>query len=507
MFIQVSTVQGMEEALGKQDWDVVCCNILPNFDVRQALELARRKRFGLPFIVVADEKDEPAALDLMEAGAHDYVTKNSLPRLVLAVKRELKVVEAREEREQTEERLRESIDALIAIYEASQLLNSSLESEEICTQLLKIMQRVSDLMTAVISKPDGHGNLRVWRAIGFENLWSKVRYVPEARDALREVMESGEHRLLRLQHPDRTGQKLSALYLPLRTRVKTFGVLEVYASRNLVNSDIVEREILISLANKAANALENAELYEALAERESQLQELVGKLLATQERERRRIAYEVHDGPTQLAIATYQHLQAFARDHPFASREGLDHLQRTIELARRTVGESRQIIANLRPTTLDDFGLVAAVRQEVDSLRAEGYRTSYEENLGDRRIPDPIETALYRVAQEALTNVRKHAGATPVRVKLSSSAKTIRLWVRDWGKGFSSALSPGKSSGERVGVAGMHERMALLDGELRVYSKRGEGTLIVARVSLDGLDEDSDNLALEQKLVRFGRTS
>ena len=87
---------------------------------------------------------------------------------------------------------------------------------------------------------------------------------------------------------------------------------------------------------------------------------------------------------------------------------------------RQTVGEARRIIANLRPTALDDFGLKSAVRLHLDTLRAEGWRIEYEEALGDERLPAATETAIFRVIQEALNNVGKHAGTD--RVDLSSSA-------------------------------------------------------------------------------------
>ncbi len=148
---------------------------------------------------------------------------------------------------------------------------------------------------------------------------------------------------------------------------------------------------------------------EELAERERELHDLVGRLIAVQEEERRRVAYEVHDGFTQMAAAAYRRLALFAEHRPPEAAQDRKELEDAIALVQRTVGEARRIIANLRPTTLDDFGLATAVRMQVEGLRSEGYEASYEETLGKERLPATLETSLFRVIQEALANVRKHA--------------------------------------------------------------------------------------------------
>ena len=404
------------------------------------------------------------------------------------------------ESKRTQRELHDSLEALLAVYEAGHILGSTLEAEEVGSRLLQLMRRISSSVTAVISVPGEHQQLRVWQAIGFENLWRRARYTPEVQATLASVMRSGTHTITTLRPPDSVGEPLTGLFLPLRIRNRTIGVLEVYRPGDMVKKDVIH--LLLNLTTEAASALENARLYGELAERERQLQELVGKLMVTQEEERRRVAYEVHDGPTQVAVATYQRLQRFARRFPPDNPEGRESLEEVMELARQTVGESRQIIANLRPTALDDFGLSAAIRLQVEALRAEGWQVAYEEALDGERIPDSVETALYRVAQEALTNVRKHAGNAKVRVKLSGSRDRVRLRVRDWGCGFG-VLHSGGGPGERVGLAGMKERVALVGGEVQVYGKEGVGTLLVADVPLSEGADGGTNLV--RSLARIGR--
>ena len=222
-----------------------------------------------------------------------------------------------------------------------------------------------------------------------------------------------------------------------------------------------------------------------LAEREARLRELLGKLVAAQEEERRRVAYEVHDGLAQMIVAVQQHLQAFSIQHPPESSQGRRSLDWNLDLIQQTVEEARRVIGGLRPTALDDFGLASALRLQVETLRSEGWEIGYEETLKDKRLPATHETALYRIAQEALTNVRKHADTTRVRIKLGQLGRNVRLSVRDRGKGFEPASQTGRGGpGERVGVSGMEERVRLLGGEFEVRSRPGSGTLVVVRVPL-----------------------
>lgn len=117
---------------------------------------------------------------------------------------------------------------------------------------------------------------------------------------------------------------------------------------------------------------------------------------------------------------------------------------------------------------------------------SEELQVGFEETLGHRRLPQEAETTLFRVAQEALTNAKKHAQSPQARVKLERQKGSVRLEVRDWGRGFEvgEATNGGGGPGERVGISGMRERVAVLGGELRIESQPGAGTTVVAQVPL-----------------------
>ncbi|HEX9370650.1 MAG TPA: response regulator [Roseiflexaceae bacterium] len=203
------------------------------------------------------------------------------------------------------------------------------------------------------------------------------------------------------------------------------------------------------------------------------------------EEERHLTAYELHDGLAQIVTGVHQHMQAFAAHYRPRSAQRRRELDHVLHLARASVQEVRRVIAGLRPTALDDFGLAAALQMQAAALRAEGLATTFEETLGDERLPQALETVLFRVAQEALTNARRHARTDRILVTLARKEHTIRLTIQDWGCGFDPAELLGRARpGERIGLRGMRERVALLGGRCDIESSHGAGTLVVAEVPL-----------------------
>lgn len=199
------------------------------------------------------------------------------------------------------------------------------------------------------------------------------------------------------------------------------------------------------------------------------------------EEERRSVAYELHDGLAQVAASAHQHLQAFAsRYHP-RSPQARQELDQALELAQHSVREARRLIAGLRPTILEDFGLATALRLEVEARRSDGWMIVYHESLQSERLPPTIETTLFGVAQESLTNVQKHAHTTQVQLVLERWGANVHLEVQDWGCGFEPCAHINTCGlGEHMGIRGMRERVELVGGHLSVSSQPGAGTLVVA---------------------------
>ena len=284
-----------------------------------------------------------------------------------------------------------------------------------------------------------------------------------------------------ITHPDDIGKDALLAVQALKGTIASYKVEKRYLKKN---RETLWADLTTTLIrNQAGEAIYGLAMIENIFERKR------AKLL---EAEQHHVAYELHDGLAQVAASAHQHLQAFAGHYRPRSPQARQELDRALELAQRSVREARRLIAGLRPTALDDFGLVAALRLEIEALRADGWTISYEETLGSERLPPIIETTLFRVAQEALTNVHKHAHTTRTHLALEHQDSAVRLEVRDWGDGFEpSAVLHEARPGEQIGLREMRERVEFLGGQLMISSQPGAGTLIVAKVPMPTPDERS----------------
>lgn len=271
----------------------------------------------------------------------------------------------------------------------------------------------------------------------------------------------------------------SLLTVPLRARNQVIGLLTATRNSPADPFTIDDQHFLQALADRLALAILNTRLYQQLVDRRQQCQALVGRLLLAQEKERQRVAYELHEDLAQIAASAYQHLQAYASRQPM-SPAASDELGQTADLVRRTIQEARRIVSELRPTVLDDFGLSAAIRLQVEELRATGWQITFREATGIERLPAMVETAIFRFVQEALQNVRKHADTTRVEILLKHADQAIRIEVQDRGCGF----APEASISQQVGLASIRAWVTFLGGEFLLDSQPGGGTHLVAEIPL-----------------------
>jgi len=205
-------------------------------------------------------------------------------------------------------------------------------------------------------------------------------------------------------------------------------------------------------------------------------------ILRAQEKERARVARELHDDTGQALTLLLVRLQIAANQTTDAkTRAELAELR---ELVAQTMDGVRRLVVDLGPTVLDDLGLASSVEWLAERLRADG-RMRVDLHLDVEREPTrAIALALFRVTQEALTNVLRHAAASCVSIHLTHDNGHLRLVVADDGVGFD-VEAAGRSSEESVGLLGMTERIALVGGELRVESDPGRGTTVVAIVPVE----------------------
>jgi signal transduction histidine kinase len=201
------------------------------------------------------------------------------------------------------------------------------------------------------------------------------------------------------------------------------------------------------------------------------------RVLEAQELERRRLARELHDQTGQELTSVLLGLKAVEEAKSDAERA--EALAGVHEQVLGTLHDVRRIAVELRPKALDDFGLVAALERLRDTFSEQtGMRVDLESRIRDR-LPSEVETALYRIVQEALTNVVKHAQATAVSIVLARKDGIVTAVIEDDGRGF----SPGGTR-DGLGLLGMGERLALLGGKLKIESSHGGGTTIVAELPM-----------------------
>jgi two-component system, NarL family, sensor histidine kinase UhpB len=197
--------------------------------------------------------------------------------------------------------------------------------------------------------------------------------------------------------------------------------------------------------------------------------------LDAQEDERARVARDLHDEVNQSLTGLLLHLEAARRTAP---PELVPELTETKTLAGRAMDELLSVARQLRPTALDDLGLSAALAAHVKELkRRTGIQTSFEVDGSVSELDDEAQLVLYRVAQEALSNVARHSGAEHARVRLRDDGDTVELTVSDDGRGFSF-----DEAGGGLGIAGMRERALLVGGELEIQSRADAGTTVRLRI-------------------------
>ena len=368
-------------------------------------------------------------------------------------------------------------------YEARQALTAFSRGLSRLRERAEVVRLVCDTVTATL----GASEADLWLLCG-------DGYSPAVAGPERSLSATGplvawlerEQRPLRLQPEgawpavEELRRAGAVLAVPLLYGQRLLGILTLADKRSGEPYGDDDLELLAALGPSAALALENARLYD---ERVAMLHEQFIQMAAVQEEERRRIARELHDGvgpslaSLRIRLRTVHKLLERKRDPMAAEVEEL------AEQAQANIRDIRRLIYDLRPTVLDELGLIPALRE---------YVVRYEQDQGVRvalavpdealRLPAALETAVFRIAQEALANVARHARTGGVEVTLSYGAGQVTLSVLDRGQGFDpQTLSPG----DHLGLWSMQKRVEQFGGRFEVESGPGQGTHLAVTIPLD----------------------
>ncbi len=283
----------------------------------------------------------------------------------------------------------------------------------------------------------------------------------------------------------------SLLTVPLQTRSGVIGVIQAMDTE-VDRFDGTSLQLLESLATGAANAISNARLFEEVQNSRERLQALSQRLVDAQETERRRIARELHDVIGQALTAIKINMQAARRRLDSPEPEAYDprveqSLAKVIENVEQTLQQVRDLSTELRPSLLDDLGLAPALRWYLDRQAQQvGFSSQFVADPAlERRLPPHLEIACFRIAQEALTNVARHAQAQWVTIEMHELDGELALRITDDGVGFDVGRAlQDATHGASMGLLGMQERAALVGGKIEIESAPAQGAAIHVRLPL-----------------------
>ncbi len=379
-------------------------------------------------------------------------------------------------------------------HNASDALLKVLDAELSARNLTALLERVLVVTAGIFGAPVGAilladpdtNTLYVRSATGMSPDFGKDIAIAPGQGFTGHIFETGEADIL----PDLT---LSAglLNQELRERARALWGVPLKISERVIGVLIIgfekpyhwlptELELFRAVADRSALAIDRAHMTDALREREVRIVELSGHLLKAQEEERKRISRELHDETGQALMVIRLYLGML--DGTVKTREGKAKIGELFAVVDRTIEGIRRIIGRLSPLVLQELGLISAIRKEAKDLaKTAGVqsRVAISDNVG--RLDPVIEAAIYRVVQESLHNVAKHAQAQNVDIQMQREGDSLKLVIEDDGVGIRAVTNPLRPS---FGMAGMQERVSTLGGKMRVVSRKGEGTKISVTVPI-----------------------
>lgn len=453
---RVDTADGLRQALAGQDWDAVIsdCN-LPRFNAEEALVILREQGQDLPFLVVSGFIGEESAAAMMKAGAHDFIRKDNLARLTPAIARELREAALRREHRQAQEALRNSEKRLRAI-------TAALGEAVFVTNAEGLLQSM---------------NPEAERLLGWRE-----------SELLGKFMHDAVHRHGPDQPPVAQGLcgTLRAIKQGTCVRIED----DIYLHKNgstvpvaYVATPLFEDGRLVGAVTAAQNIASRKRDRQELLESRRRLQELSAHLQSVREEERTRIARELHDELGQVLTAFKMDVSWLGGKLPGADAPIQAKLDGMSKLIDDTLDWVRRMSSDLRPIMLDDLGLRAAVEWLLEDFsRRHGIAATLDACTKDFRLAPEYSTAAFRIVQECLTNVARHAQASRVEVTLRCAGCQLEIAVSDDGRGFNPQLGGQRKS---FGLLGIRERAASLDGDCHIVtSTEGGGTTVSVRLPL-----------------------
>jgi PAS domain S-box-containing protein len=480
-FERVETREQFQSALDRGRSDLILADFtLPGFDGMSALRIASdRCPAEVPFIFVSGTLGEEIATEAIKMGAVDYVVKNRLDRLPHAVRRALREVDERRHRRGAEQALRESEQRFRTLTEAVPQIIWSARADG-------TVEYINRRWTEYTGRPVEQSLDWAWQAASHPDDLERVTRL------WTEAVRSGEpHRIEhRLRRQDGEFRWFLTSALPVRDGA---GVI----ARWLGSSTDIHDQKLAQEQLKQINELLEARVEErthSLIEHQEQLRAMTSDLTLTEQRERRRLASELHDYLAQLLVACKMKTRLLAQ--LTRSTRGESVIDEINDLLEQSIKYTRTLIAELSPTILYEAGLVAAVHWLAEQMQRHGLRVTVHEDDVNVRMPDDQAVLVFQTIRELLINVAKHAMVHEATVILEQSEPCeLKVSVVDQGVGFDLSSADGPTSIGRYGLFSIRERLDALGGRFEVQTAPGQGTRAAFRVPVERPREEEPDSA------------
>lgn len=269
---------------------------------------------------------------------------------------------------------------------------------------------------------------------------------------------------------------------PIEARDEIYGVVNLLTVDGQIG-DAAQLELLTAIGTQISESVANAWLRLKLREQEQARQMLLESLVQAQDEERVRLARELHDGAGQMLTSLLVRIKTLEGASSLSAiRAGLDAL---LDLTAETIDQVRDLSYRLRPAALEEFGLAVALHILVEEIAVKAHlKSTCQIDLADRSLSPGVEATLYRIAQESLTNIVRHASANHVDVEVATTDECVTMQIEDDGCGFAPEGLAAEPGARHLGLIGMHERAAVAGGTLDVYSAPDKGTTIVVSIPL-----------------------
>ncbi len=437
---------------------------LPHFSGLAALALAQEKCPEVPFIFVSGAIGEDVAIDSLKRGATDYVIKDKLSRLAPAVKRALREAAERRERRHTEEALRES-------EQKYRLLVRSIPAVAYRGYTDWMVDFVDDKIEELTGYPKAEFDSR-------RRKWIDL-IVPEDLPATRVAFLRGR---------ENTG----AFVREYRIKTKDGRILWLQ-DRGQIICNLDGRIEYVSGVFFDVSESQRARM--ALQESEQRLRFLAGQLLTAQERERKRLSMELHDELGQSLTVLKLQARAIERNlQEDCQPELKQECREMLQYLDGVIDNVRRLSRDLSPSILEDLGLESALKYLLDGV-GKHLSVNHAFEIEDLNSLFPLETqiTIYRIFQECLNNITKHAGTCKILAAVRRDGESVTFVLEDDGAGFDLAqVMNREAAGRGLGLAALNERTRMLGGALQIWSRPGAGTKIVCTIPVRQLKEGTN---------------